>query len=82
MGLYATTGPARTVTVRHRLHWALAALPVDCLDLPAANLERDCVTYLRSGCMQPEHRAWIDCIWGLRDPATSAVLQPRAGSAS
>ncbi len=68
---------------RRHLHLALADLPVDFFDLPAATMERDrdTVTCLRSVLMKPEHREWIDRIWGILDQATSAVLQGRVTSA-
>ncbi|MFI5339380.1 MAG: pyridoxal phosphate-dependent decarboxylase family protein [Candidatus Methylomirabilales bacterium] len=67
---------------RRHLHLALADLPVDFFDLPAAKMERDgdTVTCLRSVLMKPEHREWIDRIWGILDQATSAVLQGRVTS--
>lgn len=63
---------------RH-LYLALASLPVEFFDLPAAGMEhdRDTITCLRSVLMKPDHREWVDEIWTILDQATHAALASR-----
>jgi len=67
---------------RRHLYLALANLPVEMFDLPAAKMERDrdTITCLRSVLMKPDHAEWVDEIWNILDQATQAILQQRATS--
>ncbi len=59
---------------RRGLHLALAELPAEFFALEAAGIARDAerITCLRSVLMKPEHRAWIDRIWGILSDAAAA----------
>jgi len=63
---------------RH-LYLALAHLPVEFFDLPAAGMvrDRDTIACLRSVLMKADHRKWVDEIWRILDQATGAVLSGR-----
>ncbi len=58
------------------LHLALADLPTAFFDLDSAKMEpdRDTLTCLRSVLMKPEHREWVEVIWGLLDQAANAAM--------
>ncbi len=60
---------------RRGLHLALAELPVEFFALESAGVERDAerVTCLRSVLMKPEHRGWIDRIWGILSDSADAI---------
>jgi glutamate/tyrosine decarboxylase-like PLP-dependent enzyme len=57
------------------LHLALADLPASLFDLEAAGMDPDRgpITCLRSVLMKPEHREWLDRIWGILDESVDAV---------
>jgi glutamate/tyrosine decarboxylase-like PLP-dependent enzyme len=57
------------------LYLALANLPVEFFDLPAA-MQRDgeTITCLRSVLMKPEHREWVNEIWSIIDQTTPAII--------
>ncbi|HEY1250744.1 MAG TPA: aminotransferase class I/II-fold pyridoxal phosphate-dependent enzyme [Thermoanaerobaculia bacterium] len=60
---------------RRGLHLALAELPADFFALDSAGIARDAerITCLRSVLMKPEHREWVDRIWGVLVEATGAA---------
>ncbi len=60
---------------RRDLHLALAGLPAEFFDLPAAGIDRDAdsVTCLRSVLMKPEHRAWVGRIVAILGAAADAA---------
>jgi glutamate/tyrosine decarboxylase-like PLP-dependent enzyme len=62
---------------RRQLYLALANLPVEFFDLPAAAMERDrdTITCLRSVLMKSEHREWVEQIWTILDQAADAALR-------
>ena len=62
---------------KRHLYLALAELPVQFFDFTTAGMEVDqeTVTCLRSTLMKPEHKEWLDQIWGILDAATDAVLE-------
>jgi glutamate/tyrosine decarboxylase-like PLP-dependent enzyme len=64
---------------QRQLHLALASLPVHLFDVGDMERDRDTIICLRSVLMKPEHRDWVDRIWGILDEATRAagVGQPR-----
>jgi tyrosine decarboxylase / aspartate 1-decarboxylase len=64
---------------RRHLYLALAHLPVEFFDLPAAGMvrDRDTIACLRSVLMKADHREWVDEIWRILDQATGAVLSGR-----
>jgi len=57
-----------------QLHLALAELPVEFFDLAGMDRDRETITCLRSVLMKPEHREWVDRIWGILDQATNATV--------
>jgi glutamate/tyrosine decarboxylase-like PLP-dependent enzyme len=57
---------------RH-LHLALASLPVHLFDVRDMERDRDTIICLRSVLMKPEHREWLERIWGILDEATNAT---------
>jgi glutamate/tyrosine decarboxylase-like PLP-dependent enzyme len=57
---------------RRHLHLALAELPVELFDLGRMERDQPTLTCLRSVLMKPEHREWVDRIWGILDEAASA----------
>ena len=63
---------------RH-LYLALANLPVEMFDLPAAEMarDRDTITCLRSVLMKPDHCEWVDAIWNILDQSAHAALRER-----
>ncbi len=62
---------------RRGLHLALAELPVELFDLEGSGVarDRDTITCLRSVLMKPEHREWVERIWGLLDASASEALR-------
>jgi tyrosine decarboxylase/aspartate 1-decarboxylase len=54
---------------RRHLHLALAELPVEFFDLGRMERDRPTLTCLRSVLMKPEHKEWVDRIWGILDEA-------------
>ena len=56
-----------------QLHLALASLPLHLVDVRDMERDRDTMICLRSVLMKPEHRAWVDRIWGILDEATRAA---------
>ena len=57
-----------------QLHLALVSLPLHMIDVRDMQRDRDTIVCLRSVLMKPEHRAWVDRIWGILDEATNAAL--------
>lgn len=64
---------------RRGLHLAVAHFPVSMLGLrePGFSADRETVLCLRSCLMKPEHRDWIDKIWGLLEASTDATIGKR-----
>jgi tyrosine decarboxylase/aspartate 1-decarboxylase len=56
---------------RRNLHLALAELPVAFFDLAGVERDRETITCLRSVLMKPEHREWVERIWGILDEAAT-----------
>ena len=68
---------SRTVfaeAAQRQLHLALASLPVHLLDVRDMERDRDTIICLRSVLMKPEHREWLERIWGILDEATRAAM--------
>jgi len=59
---------------QRQLHLALASLPVHLLDVRDMERDRDTIICLRSVLMKPEHREWLERIWGIVDEATTAAI--------
>jgi tyrosine decarboxylase / aspartate 1-decarboxylase len=62
-----------TESAGRHLHLALAELPVEFFDLGRMDQDRPTLTCLRSVLMKPEHREWVDRIWGILDEAARVV---------
>jgi len=60
-------------TAQRQLHLALASLPLHLFDVGATKRDRDTIIGLRSVLMKPEHKDWIDRIWGILDEATQTA---------
>ena len=60
-------------TAQRQLHLALASLPLHLFDVGAMKRDRDTIIGLRSVLMKPEHKDWIDRIWGILDEATQTA---------
>jgi glutamate/tyrosine decarboxylase-like PLP-dependent enzyme len=60
-------------SAQRQLHLALATLPVHLVDVGDMERDRDTIICLRSVLMKPEHRAWVERIWGILDEATRAA---------
>jgi len=57
------------------LYLALANLPVEFFDLPQGmQRDADTITCLRSVLMKPEHREWVNEIWGIIDQVATEVI--------
>ena len=61
------------------LHLAVAQFPISMLGPrePGFSADRETVLCLRSCLMKPEHRDWIDRIWGLLEASTDATIGKR-----
>jgi len=60
-------------TAQRQLHLALASLPLHLFDVGTMKRDRDTIIGLRSVLMKPEHKDWIDRIWGILDEATQTA---------
>ena len=61
---------------RRDLHLAMAELPSEIFapDMVGIKKDRPILTCLRSVLMKPEHREWVERIWGILDEATREAL--------
>jgi len=66
---------------QRQLHLALASLPVHLFDVRDIERDRDTIICLRSVLMKPEHREWVERIWGILDEATRAAGVGASGGA-
>src|SRR6266513_2333483 len=60
-------------TAQRQLYLALASLPLHLFDVGTMKRDRDTIIGLRSVLMKPEHKDWIDRIWGILDEATQTA---------
>jgi tyrosine decarboxylase / aspartate 1-decarboxylase len=60
---------------RRDLHLAVANLPAEFLAAPGMEMDTPTVTCLRSVLMKPEHKQWVERIYGILDTATLAAMK-------